>query len=668
MSAGRCAECKNPLPQGCSSRRKYCPPPAACKANHDKREWRRRKRRAELELLTGQVDGRVSPAESADGRASVRRGAGYEEWVAAGWPVRVRSGELSQREAQVASGASQANVSRWLAAWDEDQLVGARRRAWLESGAAQRVELMLHSSPESFAVFRSRYFTDEWGAPYETPEFHLRWIGALLDSIERGGRLQILSPPRHGKTQLLIHFCVWLVCRNPNLRIIWIGLNEDNAREALGAVKDILENDEQLSAELLGPGGSWKPPARAGLSWTDKIFTVGNRTLVGIKAPTMRAVGKGGKLLSKDADWIVGDDVQDQEAHNSPASREKDRHWVNTQVSSRKEAHTGLTLIGSRQDHEDLYGGLFSNPEWSSIVEHAHDPSCRIPLHPPREGHSAGCAECALHVGCLLWPSKRTMAYLQSQRVAMDDDLVFDMVYNNVTRPGGDVYVTQAQIDACKSNRVVGRWVDREVGSKVVALPAGRMIAGLDPASVGMQAAFLWVFNPQTKVRYAIDVDNRAGGSLMGAREIIRDWFELYGCQWWVIERNNFQLAILQDPDLKAYCNTHGITLEPHFTTAYNKFDANFGVPKQLEAFAARQIDIPWGDEETRGRFQPAVKQWVGWYPNSREKSDIPMAAWFPERHFLNWRREESSRAQFEYGHLGYVDGGLASTYQKVGA
>ena len=52
-------------------------------------------------------------------------------------------------------------------------------------------------------------------------------------NIENGGNLMILSPPRHGKTELLIHFAIWQICRNPNVRIMWVGGNEDIAKNAV---------------------------------------------------------------------------------------------------------------------------------------------------------------------------------------------------------------------------------------------------------------------------------------------------------------------------------------------------------------------------------------------------------------------------------------------------
>lgn len=571
------------------------------------------------------------------------------------------SGAVSPADVVAATGASKSNVSRWFAAWREDEL-GRRRRAGFSRSA--EVEAVLAPTPEAFAEFRSRYFEDEWGVPYVTMGYHLAWIAALLTALLTGGRLMILSPPRHGKTQLLIHFCVWLIIRNPNIRLIWIGLNEDNAQEAVGAVRDILENHEKLRVEVLGPDRSWRPAAKTGKSWTDGKFTVATREGVGIKSPTMRAVGKRGKLLSKDADMAVLDDIQDREAYESPASREQDVRWVNTQVSSRKEAHTALLVIGSRQHHEDLYGKLETNPGWQHIIESAHSETCKIPVHVPHGEHTYECEDCAKHVDCLLWPVKRTMAYLQDQRGAMDDDLMFEMVYLNKTRPAGDRYVTQAEIDACKNpTRSVGHWINRAEGTKQVVKPPGQLVAGLDPAYKGMQAAFLWSYEAGARRRWAMDVDNRPAGSTAGAREIIKDWFELYGCQLWIIEDNGFQGAMRQDPDLMRYCAEKGISVRGHFTDRMNKWDPNFGVPKQLEAFGLGQIDIPWGDEDTRSRFREAIKQWVNWDPdNKAQKSDIVMAAWFPERTFRSMRREHID-VEVAFDQTKYYDVGLGETY-----
>ena len=86
---------------------------------------------------------------------------------------------------------------------------------------------------EHFKEFRNRYFQTEQGVPYDTPEFHTRWIESILSSIDNGEQQMILSPPRHGKTDLLIHFVVWLITQNPNVRILWVGGNEDIAKNSV---------------------------------------------------------------------------------------------------------------------------------------------------------------------------------------------------------------------------------------------------------------------------------------------------------------------------------------------------------------------------------------------------------------------------------------------------
>ena len=109
-------------------------------------------------------------------------------------------------------------------------------------------------SLQDFKDFRDRYFKTETGELYETAEFHENWINNIVDAIENGKQQMILSPPRHGKTDLLTHFAVWQICKNPNIRIMWVGGNEDIAKNAVGAVLDHLENNELLNEEINGPG------------------------------------------------------------------------------------------------------------------------------------------------------------------------------------------------------------------------------------------------------------------------------------------------------------------------------------------------------------------------------------------------------------------------------
>lgn len=657
----RCAGCQV-LFVPARANQKHCS--QRCRRRVSDRAAYRRRRDAAL----GVVSGRVSRATSVDGRASARRGERYEEFCRSGWPERLApsNGRPSATNAQAAMalGTSQENVSHWLAAFLEDELAEKRRVSWSRSSDAEGLLA-------DFERFRRSFFEDEWGKPYVTESFHLRWISALLEAMGSGGRLMILSPPRHGKTQLLIHFCVWQIIRNPNIRLVWIGLNEDNAKEAVGAVRDILENHEGLRGAMLGPEGSWKPVARSGKSWTDATFTVATREGVGIKSPTMRAIGKGGKLLSKDADVIVCDDIQDKEAYESPASRAADIRWMNSQVASRKEAHSALLVIGSRQHHEDLYGRLAENVMWSSIVESAHSLECSLPVHGARSDHASDCPECAVHDDCVLWPSKRTMAFLQDQRFAMEDDLMFEMVYLNRTRPSGADYLTIEHLHACRSLRRIGR------------VPPGTMlIAGMDPSrgASGFQASMLWAVDLPTKKRYLVDLDEARGGGLLAAEHIIRRWHGLYGLKLWVVETNYFQDSIRQHVPIVQFTAAHGITLLPHETNRWNKWDRYTGVPVQMALFRQQLVDLPGGDEDSRLKLQPYEKELVSFEPPSgdgsrrvKRKENLVMAGWFPETQIRLWLAEMSADIVDDHDMAGYTslrfgDGYTSTLGELVGS
>jgi hypothetical protein len=599
-------------------------------------------------------------AETADLEApalSARRGAVFERLKEEGWLAKVHRGDLTVADVVEETGESQPNVSRALAAFREDELERIKRDGW------QRLpehEAMLVETPEAFAAFRAAFFVDEKNRPYRTPRAHVRWVIALLHALRTGGRQLILSPPRHGKSQLLVHFVIWLMCRDPNVRIIWVGGNEEIARLMVGAVIDELENNEALRKAMLGPGKSFKPGARSGKGWSSSQATVATRTATGIKSPSIVALGKGGKILSRDADWIVFDDIVDHDSVQSPATRNKDHSWMNTQLSSRKEEHTAMTGIGSRQHHDDMWGRLEKNPAWDAIVEHAHDPECTLPIHGPLPADEhLTCEVCAAHVDCLLFPELRTMRWLQDQRASMADDSLFEMVYQNITHSDGTEYVTVEHLRRCRNH-------ERSIGERP---PHTRLIAGLDPATAGFQASILWAFDYESHRRLLVDIDNRRAGGLPGARAVIRDWFERHGVREWVIEAVGYQEAILEDRDIVDFCSRNGIVLHPHITDRFNKWSADFGITKQFSLFKGDPplIDLPYADQASIDKSRVYEQQILNFEPGitdsrNRRPCDLVMAGWFPETQIRLWIATVSAEIEHETS-AGYSSTLMSSLY-----
>lgn len=489
---------------------------------------------------------------------------------------------------------------------------------------------------EKFEDFRDRYFQTETGDPYETADFHKKWIKSILQAIDEGGEQMILSPPRHGKTDLLTHFAVWQICRNPNVRIMWVGGNEEIAKNAVGAVVDHLEHNEKLIEDFCGPGQTFKPKNRSGKSWTSGQFTIATRTVTGIKSPTMVAVGKGGKILSRDCDLIIADDIEDHGTTIQPSAREQTRQWWTTTLSSRKEEHTAIVIIGSRQHPEDLYNFLLENPQVTTIVEEAHSTECVLPE-----------LDIEAHIDCMLWKNKRTYKWLLSRLQAAETTggkAIFEMVYLNKAFVDGITMFDVEEVDLCRDvNRTIGH------------IPAGtRLIAGLDPASTGFQACFLWAVNTDTGKMYMVDIENEQGGGIIQAKETIKKWYEKYNLAHWVIEENGFQRAIRQDKDLKEYCARMGIYLEGH-QTQKNKFDPIFGVGSMRELFKEELISLPYGSAESETKSNIYRRQLIYFSTGANKqsgrnnKSDVVMASWFPMRVIRRLQKERLAEVGLDY-------------------
>jgi len=559
---------------------------------------------------------------------TLNRGEHYKDYVE-NYASLVEQKTITQSDVARLIGVAKDIVNKMHNAYRIDKTNAEQREDW--STPKEAID-----SLQKFEDFRDRYFQTETGDKYETADFHQRWIQSILDAIDTGGEQMILSPPRHGKTDLLTHFAIWQICKNPNVRIMWVGGNEEIAKNAVGAVVDHLEHNEKLIEDFCGPGATFKPKNRSGKSWTSGQFTTATRTVTGIKSPTMVAVGKGGKILSRDCDLIIADDIEDHGTTVQPSAREQTRQWWTTTLSSRKEEHTAIVVIGSRQHPEDLYNFLLENPEMTTIVEEAHSTECVLPEN-----------EIELHTDCMLWAGKRSYKWLLSRLHAAETTggkAIFEMVYLNKAFVDGITMFDVEEIDVCRDvNRVVGQ------------VPAGtHLIAGLDPASTGYQACFLWAIDSDSGKLYMVDIENQEGGGVIQAKQTIKKWHEMYGLSHWVIEENGFQRAIRQDKDLKDYCSRVGIYLEGH-QTQKNKFDPIFGVGSMRELFKEQLISLPYGSAESETKSNIYRRQLIYFSTGASKqsgrnnKSDVVMASWFPMKVIRRMQKERLAEVGLDY-------------------
>lgn len=641
---GKCQnpDCRRNIPSSRARRHaKYCS--HGCTMIMGSRRATERKK-AEREILNNEE----TPATT-----KLRRGEDYVKLK--GRPDLIhglRSRTMTQEYVAEKLGCTVASVSRAWATIRADEKLAARNAGWqphpyvaamfpkdkltrirelgYKAVGTQEFEQLADDLTRAYAVASRRYFTLEGKRPI-IKDFHLRWIRSIIVALATGGKQLILSPPRHGKSEMLIRFAVWLIDMEPNIRIMWIAANTDVAKLMLGAVKDHLENNERLIADTLPPGETFKPDRGDSKPWSGKEIKVRQQSHVGQKSSSMLALGRTAKILSRDVDLAVVDDMEDFDTTREPGQRTYSKNKL-AEIGTRKEEHTALVYIGSRQHPDDIPDsimGMTDSLAWDSIVETAHA-DCE--LDPDEiDGHDDN--------GCVLFPEVRSYRWLLEKKQEMDHLGIpgaYEMRYLNAPIPTeGLVFdVPLIRDEALDRSRDLG----------VEGLPAGRLVAGLDPSARGIQAAFCWHY--ANDMLSMVDLEDEEAGGFEGAHRVMRLWYDLYGLKDWFYEDNAQQVEFFDDPRTKKLALELGLTIKP-YRTGKNKQDPEFGISSMAPWYHGGKVNLPFGTKRARVKVNKLLRQLELWttegVKKKHAKTDIKMAQWFPFPTIVKWGNQDRS-------------------------
>ena len=650
---GRCAECgkKIPIARSRQPNVKYCS--AECRQVKGRVGVRERAER--LVELVGD-DG--SKAEG-----GVFRDGPVLEWLRNHPDVLRRAliGKLSGKEVAKLSGFTGAGVSRALATerinrkllvkagvWEPPRLVKAmlptekllRVKALGPKGeGTEEFEGLVDELVRAYSVFSRYYFRLEGVRPL-IQDFHLSWIRAIIVAWAVGGKQLILSPLRHGKSELLIRFVVWMIVMFPNIRIVWVAANSDVAKIMLGAVKDHLDNNTELVRDTLPLGETYRPDSRSGRPWSGKEIKVRQQSHVGAKSSSMLALGATSKILSRDMDLLIVDDLEDFDSTYELAQRKKTKAKF-AEYGTRKTELTAWIDIGSRQNADDVSGSLLKvegqDQAWRILVNTAHE-DCQ--LDPDViEGHDEN--------GCVLFPEVRSYRWLMEKKMEMEALGVvgaYEMRYLNKPAPTSGIvfHVDQIRDKALDRSRDLG----------VEGLVGGRLVAGLDPASRGQQAAFGWHFVPGALSM--IDLEVQQAGGFSGALDVMEDWAIRYRLLDWYYEDNSQQNEFFRDPRVTELKRRYGITITPH-TTGKNKQDPELGISSMAPWYHDGTIILPYGTPEARRKVNVLISQLELWTTDGvtfgrHRKTDVKMASWFPFPRIVRWNRQANHQTRISRG------------------
>jgi hypothetical protein len=499
-------------------------------------------------------------------------------------------------------------------------------------------------SPARFAEWRGRFFRDPaTGKPYVTPRHQLAWFWCFVGLAFKEGipawvcdylglpraintqiksgqdlvSLLVLAPPRHGKTELMLHAILWAICKNPAIRVIYCSGISTTSKDNASYLRMEMEANEDL-IRLYGPFKS------DDLKWSSDGFIVLGRHSQA-KSPTVLPIGKGTNVLSRDADIIVVDDPQDLDAAESESQTDRDVNWLTTQVMTRREPHTALFGVGSHLPSVtgDLWSRIEEKQEELSTGRHhlyivkqkAHDYSKCDPINDPE------------HTLCVMWPELRPFWFLEAQRGAMGD-LLYEACYNQDIRDAKISYFDTEVLRASVGN---GGILDEDLAWREIGTHHGIPlihVIGFDPAAGETRHASesaLTVVGGCRKCGFAQLVDYWHGrvSPETHAEQILR-FVRSYDAARVRIEINAYQKALARDPRLVNAQGKLGFQIDPWMTDD-RKNDPILGIPLLERRFRDGTLVVPYRDRADREFAEDLIKSFIRW---PKRPNDIPMSVW----------------------------------------
>lgn len=479
------------------------------------------------------------------------------------------------------------------------------------------------------------------------------WLHPAM-KFEKGiasNRILLNIPPNHAKSiTITIDYVTWLICQNPNFRILIVSQTQRLASDFLYAIKQRLthpmyENLQQAYAAGVGFNSK-------SASWQATRITFGDELRESSeKDPNIEAVGIGGQIYGKRADMIIVDDAVTLSNAND---FERQIKWLTQDVRSRLNPTGKLIIIGTRVSAVDLYKELRSEDRypgglvpWTylampALLETDDDPDKWLTLWAESDQPFDGQKEEDKNLETGLYP-RWSGRNLFNERQSMDPS-TWALIYQQQDISDDAIFDPVCVRGSIDGMRKSGRLVPGHPGHPK-DMNGFSIVCGLDPAMVGDTAAICYAIDRISHKRYIVDAIKITRPTPAAIRQLIFDWTNLYAPSEWVVEKNAFQSFLTQDEGIRQQLASKGVLLKEHHTGS-NKWDSGFGVASMSTLFGTKQHDgkhhrdnlmhLPSDQTEN---VKALIEQLITWSPTTKGKTDMVMALWFCEiraREMLN--------------------------------
>lgn len=466
--------------------------------------------------------------------------------------------------------------------------------------------------------FRKRYLR------FDTYAHQHRIIEAIEDAPLMGVTL-ILIPPEFGKSTTLADYCTRAICKDPNIRITVVSEGTGLARKFCGRLRQRFEDNVKFG-DMHRKFGPFVPPSDSSRPWQADYFTVAGADH-DEQDFTLEARGWRSMIAGTRTDLMLIDDVQSLRSLKLTTDI-VDR--LRQDFFTRPGQNGKTVMLGTRVGELDVYDALIEAGLVDKLVViSATDP------HAPL-------VECPLGIGCdvpeipheqsacpEMWPE-----HALAKRRKQVGEQTWWRTYQQKPHVNNLSTFTKEDMDGCKNPlRIITR---PHLGTGVI---------GVDPALGGGNAVVTCYLQPNRLE--IVDIDRRF--NLSKTEEIltvIEAQAMRYSPRLVIVEEMAYQKALRNDDRLEALGAKHGFRVIGH-RTGRNKMDEVIGVASMATSFRMKEIDIPWGDDEAKRRFEDMIKEFCAWRPDKKTRDlrqDMVMAFWFVWLYWMEVRKGLSTR------------------------
>lgn len=409
----------------------------------------------------------------------------------------------------------------------------------------------------------------------------------------------------HGKSvQTAVGLPIWLLGKDPTLRILVVCNTDSNAMKRVGAARRYMAEDSDYASifplirQMASQGG-----------WTQHSIYLAGRVGTGID-PSLESAGIDSSGTGGRKDIIIFDDIEDENDADSETVREHRIEQVERVWLPRLEPDGRVFLIGTTWATNGNHAKLKANPRWlfltqgvsedfSYIEQEVEGERKNLPLWEERWGREALIARCT-DIGI------RSFGRGFRQRAFSPSDRVFPSFEKCVLR-------------GCNP------WG--------IATPQWKFVSGVDLSTNAREGNVIatTAVDPVSGLRVPVDLRIGDWSSPQTAQEILSVW-KTFQPEVILVENNAYQQSLVDW--IKHTCGRTDVPIKP-FTTTRNKVDPDMGLPAlEVEFFnEAWRFCLPnhlYPCRENAGQKCNWCRLYDEFssYPASAT-SDVVMACWF---------------------------------------